>query len=343
MPPPLPDPTPDEDSLPLDHSHILLTSFNAFLTVAIHNILYYRAIYPPSTFLSTKAYNLPVHQNRHPKVCAWIRDAVDAVAAQLTTGHVSRVAIVIHSPLEGGAALNNPSPQSPSPSDAFSSTPTSPSQPPTAPLPGGTVLERWLIDTSRFPTWPSPKSKSLTGPPTAAETAKAMHDFTRVLARDARSEDARERHLAPPDPHPLNPSSSFAWADLDEQLRGALRRMASVAEGMGPLLPPLAGEGADGGGCTFTVAVELGEEGRAPIGHPQAWIPSEPNLQPKGKGREVAGEDIGGVRTRPIRAVEAGPLFFECWVEESKAKEVLRRMAEGGEGPTQSQGSTQPF
>jgi mitotic spindle assembly checkpoint protein MAD2B len=54
----------------------------------------------------------------------------------------------------------------------------------------------------------------------------------------------------------------------------------------------------------------------------------------------VAGENIGGVRTRPIRAVDAGPLFFECWVEESKAKEVLMKMAEGG---TQSQGSTQPF
>lgn len=54
----------------------------------------------------------------------------------------------------------------------------------------------------------------------------------------------------------------------------------------------------------------------------------------------MAGEDIGGVRTRPIRAVEAGPLFFECWVEESKAKEVLMRMAEG---PDQSQELTQPF
>jgi mitotic spindle assembly checkpoint protein MAD2B len=74
--------------------------------------------------------------------------------------------------------------------------------------------------------------------------------------------------------------------------------------------------------------------------HPQAWIPSEPNLQPKGKGREVDGEDLGGVRTRPIRSVEAGPLFFECWVEEGKAKEVLMRMMEA-EGA--SQGSTQPF
>lgn len=60
--------------------------------------------------------------------------------------------------------------------------------------------------------------------------------------------------------------------------------------------------------------------------HPQAWIPSEPNLQPASKGRNKAGDDIGGVRTRAIRSVEAGPLFFECWVEEGKAKDVLMQM-----------------
>ncbi|KAG7287317.1 hypothetical protein NEMBOFW57_006826 [Staphylotrichum longicolle] len=188
MPPPQPDhgeANIDDTSLSLDHSHILLTSFNSFLTVAIHNILYYRNIYPPETFLSTKAYNLPVHQNRHPKVCAWIRDAVDAVAVQLSAGHVSRIAIT-------------------------------PSHPP------------------------------------ARDTSKAMRDFARVLTRDARSEAARERHLAP---DPRNPS--FRWPDLDEQLRGALRRMASAAEGMAPL--PVEG-------CGFTVAVEMDDEGRAPIG-----------------------------------------------------------------------------
>ncbi|AEO60842.1 hypothetical protein MYCTH_2068800 [Thermothelomyces thermophilus ATCC 42464] len=336
MPEPQPNaPGHEGNSLPLDHSHILLTSFNSFLTVAIHNILYYRNIYPATTFLSTKAYNLPVHQNRHPKVCAWIRDAVDAVAAQLSTGHVSRIAIVIHSPYESTAPPRPPRDSSPSGSEVFTPTPsTSSSSQPPAPIPPGSVLERWMIDTSRFPAWPStsnnnnnnnnnnPGSNGEATGPSAAETAKGMRDFARVLARDARSEDARERHLAPDLANP-----SFGWPDLDEQLRGALRRMASVAEGMAPL--PLEG-------CTFTVAVELAEEGRAPIGHPQVWIPSEPNLQPKGRGREVAGQDIGGVRTRPIRSVEAGPLFFECWVEESKAKEALMRMTERGEGGSQS-------
>jgi mitotic spindle assembly checkpoint protein MAD2B len=261
MPPPPdvnPEPNIEEDSLSLDHAHILLTSFNSFLTVAIHNILYYRNIYPRSTFLAAKAYNLPVHQNRHPKVCAWIRDAVDAVAAQLSTGHVSRIAIVIHSPLEPSLPpfSLNPSPTQDSPTPTPSSPPPpspSPSQeePPT--VPPGAVLERWLISTPSLPTWPTPKSKSTTttNPTSAKETSKAMSNFSRILTRDARSEQARERHLGP---DPLNPS--FAWVDLDEQLRGALRRMASVAEGM-EALPE---------GCTFTVAVELDEEGRAPIG-----------------------------------------------------------------------------
>ncbi|KAK3901092.1 DNA-binding protein [Staphylotrichum tortipilum] len=319
MPPQDPNPNPnphdiDNDdgddtnvsSLSLDHAHILLTSFNSFLTVAIHNILYYRRIYPPQTFLSTKAYNLPVHQSRHPKVCAWIRDAVDAVAVQLSAGHVSRIAIVIHSPLTPAIPPNNPPSSSPSPFTLSQSTTTPSSQQPTS-VPPGSVLERWLITTSSLPSWPAPKHPSPNPP--AAATSKAMRDFARVLARDARSEAARERHLAPDTANP-----GFHWPDLDEQLRGALRRMAVTAEGMAAL--PVEG-------CGFTVAVEMEEGGRAPIGHPQPWIPSEPNLQPRSKGKDHDGEDLGGVKTRPIRAVEAGPLFFECWVEEGRAKEVL--------------------
>ncbi|KAL1836906.1 hypothetical protein VTJ49DRAFT_4509 [Mycothermus thermophilus] len=323
MPPPQPEHAQDgdaqENSLPLDHSHILLTSFNSFLTVAIHNILYYRNIYPQSTFLSTRAYNLPVHQNRHPKVCSWIRDAVDAVAIQLATGHVDRIAIVIHSPYTTPSTTTTTTTRTPNPKDPLSFPPSSTHDPqPPSPPPGGTVLERWLISTSNFPRWPDTLDSDLattsssTGP-NNNHPSKAMSTFSRILARDARSEEARERHLAP-DPH----NARFSWPDLDEQLRGALRRMASTAEAMGPL--PVEG-------CGFTVAVELAEEGRAPIGHPQPWIPSEPNLQPKSRARSAAGEDLGGVKTRPIRSVEAGPLFFECWVEESQAKEVLSRIA----------------
>jgi mitotic spindle assembly checkpoint protein MAD2B len=108
------------------------------------------------------------------------------------------------------------------------------------------VLERWLIDTSRFPAWPAP-SGSGSG---SSVSSKAMRDFSRVLAREARSEETRAQLSTE------NNSDGLAWPDLDEQFRGALRRMAHVAEGMSPLPE----------GCTFTVAVELDEEGKAPIG-----------------------------------------------------------------------------
>ncbi|KAF4126490.1 Cysteine synthase [Geosmithia morbida] len=103
--------------LPSSEAAPLLTSFTSFLTISIHTILYHRHIYPPETFLTARAYNtLAVRQSRHPGVCAWISDAVSAVATQLRDGSVDRVVLAIHSPKEGFR-----------------------------------VLERWVFDVSRFP------------------------------------------------------------------------------------------------------------------------------------------------------------------------------------------------
>ncbi|KAK0715506.1 DNA-binding protein [Lasiosphaeris hirsuta] len=270
------------DAVSFEHAFPLLTSFNSFLTVAIHNILFYRGIYPAGTFLSTRAYNLPVHQNRHPKVCDWIRDAASAVATQLANGQVSRIAVVIHSPLD------------PTPSLWASSPSLSPSED----VPPGSVLERWMFDVSRVPAWPAKKAGT-TG-------AKAMDDFGRMLAKESRNEASREVAVRPGE-------TLVSQPDVDEQLRGALQRLAHTAEGMAALPP----------GCSFTVAVELRDRAKAPIGYPQEWIPSEPSLQPASKGKTVAGSDMGGAKATPIRSVEAGPMFFECWVEEGKAKEAL--------------------
>jgi len=73
----------------------ILQTFTDFLTVAIHTILYERALYPSSTFISARKYNFPVRQNRHPKVCSWINDAVSNVSALLLKGTVRRVVVVI--------------------------------------------------------------------------------------------------------------------------------------------------------------------------------------------------------------------------------------------------------
>ncbi len=61
----------------------VVSAFSDFLTVAIHTILYERDIYPRESFLKARKYNYPVRQSRHPKVCRWIQDAVNAVEGEM--------------------------------------------------------------------------------------------------------------------------------------------------------------------------------------------------------------------------------------------------------------------
>jgi mitotic spindle assembly checkpoint protein MAD2B len=185
-------------AISLPQASHLLVSFTHFLTIAIHNILYYRNLYPEPTFLTTRAYNLPVHQSRHPKVCTWIRDAVDAVKAQLVLGSVRRIAIVVHD------------------ADAR-------------------VLERWMIDVAAFP---------------AFAGVKEPRGSRRDEEEDAVAGGPEVREDAVAEGRVIN------WTDVDESLRGAVRRMAYAGEKMGKLPE----------GCSFTIAVELREEGEAPIG-----------------------------------------------------------------------------
>lgn len=109
--------------------------------------------------------------------------------------------------------------------------------------------------------------------------------------------------------------------NLEEQFRAALAKLTACGSVLGPLPP----------GCTFTVAVELKEEAEAPIGHPQPWIPMVPSLQAtkkeKTKGEQTRGEDLGGAKTTPVRAVRAGEMVFELWIEEGKAKREMNASA----------------
>lgn len=302
-PPPLPGPAEQPLALqttevPIAEARTLLNAFTSFLTVSIHTVLYYRNIYPKQTFLSAKAFNLPVHQSRHPKVCSWINDAVEAVMAQITKGTVERVAVVIHPP-----------PNSP---------PIKLS--PTQKLSPGSVLERWIFDVSHFPSWPGgidalrnfrggeggeggdlPRDEEEPG---EDENGSGEEN----LAGGATAEGGAAEN---------DPGAAINWTDVDEQLRGAVRRLAYAGEKM-DTLPE---------GCAFTVAVELRDDASAPIGHPQPWIPSQPGLQPASQNRQQKGRDVGGASTTPIRTIAAGPLFFECWVEEGRAKENFRSSA----------------
>ncbi|KAK8127635.1 hypothetical protein PG984_008743 [Apiospora sp. TS-2023a] len=244
----------------------LLTSFTHFLTVAIHNVLYYRSLYPPATFLTARAYNLAVHQSRHPGVCTWVSDAVSAIRAQLILGTVERVALVIHAP-------------------------------------GTQVLERWMFDLRAFPAFTGVKEleqPSPTGPNDGAGGSRRDEEDDGVGPGGPGSIQAAEASGSS--------SDKINWTDVDEGFRAAVRKMASAAE----RLPPLPES------CTYTVAVELRDESEAPIGYPQHWIPSQPNLQTPSKTKPEAGRDIGGAMTAAIRTVEAGPLYFDCWVELGK-------------------------
>ncbi|PPJ57528.1 hypothetical protein CBER1_06262 [Cercospora berteroae] len=74
-----------------------VSAFTDFLTVAIHTILYERGIYAKTSFISAKKYNFAVRQSRHPKVCEWINDAVNAVEEEILRGNAELVAVVIYS------------------------------------------------------------------------------------------------------------------------------------------------------------------------------------------------------------------------------------------------------
>jgi mitotic spindle assembly checkpoint protein MAD2B len=58
------------------------------------------------------------------------------------------------------------------------------------------------------------------------------------------------------------------------------------------------------------------------IQHPQPWQPSEPSLQTGAEGNSTSiGSDLGGVKSIPVRAVEAGEFVLESWIEEGKCKQ----------------------
>jgi mitotic spindle assembly checkpoint protein MAD2B len=211
----------------------LIQAFTNFLTVAIHTILYERGIYPQTSFLSARKYEFSVRQNRHPKVCEWINDAIDAAEAELLKCTVDRLAVVIHD------KQNTP-------------------------------LERFVFDVSRFPIVPS------------SEIDVSLQRMT-----------VNRTKL------PILP-----MVDLEEQLRATMSRLSNCGSTLEPLPT----------GCTYTLAIELRDEASRPIGHPQPWIPAQPDLD-----QGITSNDQAQHTTTPIRSVRAGEMVFETWIDTLKS------------------------
>jgi mitotic spindle assembly checkpoint protein MAD2B len=234
----------------------LITSFMDFLTVSIHIILYERQIYPQTSFLSARRYNLPVRQSRHPKVCRWINDAVTAVEQELLKGSVDRIVVMIFD------QKNIPH-------------------------------ERYVFDVSQFPPIPD----SALDMPVNQKAGKDDNEGNGGEDEDETDEAAQEED-----------GTFLPLVDMQEQFRATLKKLSGCSAKL-RTLPA---------GCTFTVAIELKEEGTAPVSHPQPWMPVE--ARNDGEAEEDSKAPKQNVRTKPVRSVAAGDMMFETWIEQTNAE-----------------------
>ncbi|KAJ2976848.1 hypothetical protein NQ176_g4705 [Zarea fungicola] len=183
-------------SITADQAARLLSSFSSFLTVAIHSLLYHRALYPTTSFLTSRAYNLSVHQSRHPGVCTWVTDAVAAVTAQIRTGTARAVVLSIHAPQSM------------------------------------TVLERWVFDLQSFPaSWGDATDEREGGGGGDLHAAPVIDQLSvgpsAVGAAPVVMEEVEDQLAEGED--------DLNWTDVNEALRGALQRLAYAAEKSPPL------------------------------------------------------------------------------------------------------------
>jgi mitotic spindle assembly checkpoint protein MAD2B len=271
-----------------------LSHFTHFLTAYVHTLLYLRGLYPPASFVRSRFHNAPVHQSRHPAVCAWITDAISAVRDELLAGTVARIGIVVYwySGQERSGSAK--------------------------------IMERYMVDVTGFPVvakgernmgirWAEQELSSASG----SDSEEGEDDGVVPWARDKGKQRAR-----PPD--------ADADVDMSEQFRAAFITLTTRCSQLAPLPKH----------CSYNISMELKDDADVdpPVAHPQPWIPVQSSLQKTGRheaGFQDAeggedkreGQDLGGVRTTPIRTVEAGVLRFETWVEEGKAKFEMNEAA----------------
>ncbi|KZM24435.1 hypothetical protein ST47_g4415 [Ascochyta rabiei] len=294
-----------------------LDAFTNFLAAYTHTLLYLRTLYPRTSFVHARFHNTSAYQSRHPLVCEWIRDAIDAVRTELLDGTVSRIAVVIfglghaHAHAHGNAR------------------------------PSGTgdvqIMERFVLDVDAFPVLDRDERNVglewASSPPSSPPSSRASSSRSASPSShpDGDNTPSRSRSRSR-EPRPLDVGVD---TDLSEQFRAALISLTTRCAQLAPLPEH----------CSFNISMELKDEADVdpPVGHPQAWIPVQPSLQKTGRrndrratvedepehgstqeskaeDKRKRGQDLGGVRVTPIRTVEAGTFRFETWVEEGRAK-----------------------
>ncbi|KAF6229084.1 hypothetical protein HO133_007198 [Letharia lupina] len=266
----------------------VVSAYSDFLTVVIHTILYERNIYPQTSFIKARKYNYPVRQSRHPKLCKWIMDAVASVEAEMLKCTVAQTSVVIH-----------------------------------APPPSSKPLERYVFSTASFPRIQSSETLTTFASPPASDQSASTEKPPDVPS------------AATPRPADLKKFNPPPTSDLPEQFRATLARLSTSLTRLNPLPED----------CSFTLAIELRDEEvvDAPIGRGDRWVAAEPGLQKErrrdgndyggfeggsgdtevvevGLGESKKGKDLGGVRTTPVRALEAGAFRMEVWIEEGRGK-----------------------
>ncbi|EXJ84698.1 hypothetical protein A1O3_05368 [Capronia epimyces CBS 606.96] len=268
----------------LSTQRALVETLTSFLTVATHQILYLRRLYPAISFLSTRAYNYPVRQNRHPAVCNWILDAVAAIRNQLDKNTVEKVALCIYE------------------------------------CKSNRVLERWTFDLHSLPavarrdrdipfglaSSASTSAAAITdsNPPDEAEgllLARSLNltdleaNFRATLSRISTA----AAKLRPLPEGPDAPECSFTLAiEVKDAADRPVGRLEKEERNWMAAEPD----------------VFAGHHDPDRVARPVSTTPGNPNNQAGQPRRPLS------PKTHPVRRLETGELRMEVWVEESAAK-----------------------
>lgn len=279
-----------------------LNAFTNFVTAYIHTLLYLRSLYPRAFFVNSRFVNTSVYQSRHPLVCEWIHDAVDAIRTELLFGAVSRIGVVIFHYGNGsriGSAERD----------------TGDVQ----------IMERFMIDVSAFPVVDGDERNAIlkweSRPSSQASVGSAP------LELDGSCEDHESDQPA---------FDLVVDTNLAEQLRAALISLTTRCAQLRPLPEKCSfniglelKDGADVdppiGHPQVWIPVQPSLQKTRRNSFSNAAVEAKGDHGSTQKRHELEdtkdrGGDLGGLRFTPIRTVEAGTLRFEAWVEEGGTK-----------------------